>query len=315
MNTKAKLKPFIPKAIVTGACGFIGRALIKYLVENGVNVIAVDQEPISDVQCESLIIDITRPGALDKLLDNKTVLFHLAARADVALSVSNPIEDFKTNMCGLFEVLESVRKNQCQLIFPSTASVYDTNNLLPLPENAYVKPSSPYAAAKAAGEAYCAAYHRSFGLNIKIARMFSVYGPGMFRFAIHDLVRKINRNNHELIVLGDGNQIRDYLYIDDVVCGLVLIAEAGQPGEDYNLASGVPIKLYNLAKNIANFMGYPDIKICPTGKSFPGDVPRWYADISKIRKIGFTQKIFLNEGLKNTINWLMDRLEHEKYET
>ena len=97
--------------------------------------------------------------------------------------------------------------------------------------------------------------------------------------------------------------------------GLVLIAEAGQPGEDYNLASGVPIKLYNLAKNIANFMGYPDIKICPTGKSFPGDVPRWYADISKIRKIGFTQKIFLNEGLKNTINWLMDRLEHEKYET
>jgi UDP-glucose 4-epimerase len=304
-NTNSKISFY--RAVVTGSSGFIGGALVQYLVECGTSVVAVDQYPLSDVQCESFVMDITIPGALDGLLDKGTVLFHMAARADVARSVMNPIEDFKTNMCGIFEVLESVRKSQCQLIFPSTASIYDINNHLPLREIAFVKPSSPYAAAKAAGEAYCAAYHRSYGLNIKIARMFSVYGKGMNRFAIHDIIRKIQKNHLELSILGDGDQIRDYLYINDAVRGLVTIAEAGQPGEDYNLASGVPVRLYDLALKIAHVMGYPDIKICPTGRSFPGDVPRWYAEISKICKIGFTPEIFLEEGLLKTIDWLMEK--------
>jgi len=294
----------IKKAVVTGASGFIGSAMVRYLVEKGVKVTGFDRIPCKQDICESYVYDMCQPGVLDQHLDEETVVFHFAAHADVASSVKDPRTDFNLNIMMLFEVLESVRRANCQLIFPSTGSIFDISNKLPLSEKAYVKPTSPYAASKVAGEAYCAAYHRSYGLNIKIARMFSVYGVGMDRFAIHDLIRKIQKNNMEIELLGDGNQIRDYLYIDDVVRGLALIAENGSPGEDYNLASGIPVKLIDLANLIATLMGLKNIKIIPTGKSFPGDVPRWYADITKIQSIGFKPKISLENGLLKTITWL-----------
>ena len=294
----------IKNAVVTGASGFIGRAMVRYLVDQCINVIAVDITPVNKDICDERVIDLLVPGALNPFIDKETVIFHLAAHADVASSVTDPRNDFDLNIKMLFEVLESVRQAECQLLFPSTASIFDSGNKLPLSERAYVKPTSPYAAAKVAGEAYCAAYHRSYGLNIRIARMFSVYGKGMDRFAIYDLIRKIQKNNIEIELLGDGNQIRDYLYIDDVVRGLFMIARNGADGEDYNLASGLAVKLSDLAAQLARLMGFPIIKILPTGKSFPGDVPKWYADITKIKGIGFFPKVSLEEGLRKTINWL-----------
>jgi nucleoside-diphosphate-sugar epimerase len=136
----------------------------------------------------------------------------------------------------------------------------------------------------------------------------------MYRFAIHDLVRKMQNNSRELVILGDGHQIRDYLYIEDAVRGLITIANGGTPGEDYNLASGVPVRLLDLAQKIAALMGYPNINIIPSGQSFPGDVPRWYADISKIEQIGFKPEMPLEEGLPRTIAWLTGRVADGKAE-
>lgn len=302
-----KYMPKIEKAVVTGAAGFIGQALVKYLVREGTEVIAVDRLHIDIPGCVFNKVELTERNALDDLLCDRTVLFHLAANASVAGSVVDPRNDFQNNIYSLLEVFESARKKRCKVIFPSTASIYDLSNELPLGEKAYVKPTSPYAAAKVAGEAYCAAYHRSFGLDVKIARMFSVYGDGMNRFAIHDLIRKMQDNKEQIELLGDGNQIRDYLYIDDVVRGLVIIAANGAPGEDYNLASGIAVKLIDLAHNIADLMNLQNIKIVPTGQSFLGDVPKWYADISKIQRLGFEQKVNLEEGLNKTINWLKSK--------
>ena len=124
------------------------------------------------------------------------------------------------------------------------------------------------------------------------------------RFAIHDIVRKIQNNNKTLEILGDGKQIRDYLYIDDAVHGLEIIASNGESGEDYNLASGEQVRLIDLAHLIAEEMDCSEIEIKPSGESFPGDVPKWYGDISKIKKIGFQQKTSLKDGLAKTVNWL-----------
>jgi nucleoside-diphosphate-sugar epimerase len=179
-------------------------------------------------------------------------------------------------------------------------------NALPLCETAYARPTSPYAAGKAAGEAYCAAYHRSYNIDVRVARMFSVYGVGMSRFVIHDLIHNIQRDSRRIEIRGDGEQIRDYLYIDDAVRGLVHIAEHGEAGQDYNLASGIPVRLLNLARKIATLMGHPDIEIVPTGEPSPGDVPKWYADISKIRRIGFAPQVGFDEGLLRTIRYLSD---------
>jgi UDP-glucose 4-epimerase len=294
----------IKHAIVTGASGFIGSALTENLVSKGVEVIAIDIAPRLKTDCMSVLLDVTEKNAMDKYIRSDTVIFHMAARASVPGSVADPADDFHNTCYGLFQVLESARKYGCRVIFPSTASIFDVGNELPVTERSYVKPSSPYGAAKVAGEAYCFVYHRCYGIDIRIARMFSVYGVGMNRFAIHDIIKKILRNNEELLLLGDGGQVRDYLYVEDVINGLERIATNGKPGEDYNLASGQKVPLLELARTIACLMDVPDIKISVTGESFPGDIPQWFGDITKIKDIGFVPMVSLRDGLERTINWL-----------
>jgi UDP-glucose 4-epimerase len=296
----------ITNAVVTGASGFIGQSLVKNLVEKGIDVIAVDRNPPKQDTCKSLVLDISEPGVLDEHVDNNTVIFHLAAKASVYGSVIDPATDFHNTCYGVFQILETARRTKSRVVFPSTASIYDPSNSLPVSERSFVRSSSPYGAAKAAGEAYCFVYHRCYGVDVRVARMFSVYGVGMNRFAIHDIVRNVQKDNHCLPLLGDGNQIRDYLYIDDVVEGLQLIASHGIAGEDYNLASGEGIRILDLAKLIVSIMGQPDMKIKPSGESFPGDVPKWFGDISKIREIGFQPKVDLKDGLIKTVKWLIN---------
>ncbi len=293
-----------PRAVVTGASGFIGQALVRFLDAAGWDVIAIDRRPFPDGARRSLVIDVASPDALRGVLDDRTTVFHMAASADVAASVANPRHDFDNTFRGVFEVLEAARQAGSRVVFPSTASIFDSSNQLPLPERAFPRPSSPYAAGKLGGEAYCHAYHRCYGLDIRIARLFSVYGTGMRRFAIHDIIRKIQQNRAELTILGDGMQVRDYLFIDDAVRGLVMLATDGVAGEEYNLASGEPVQLLDLARTIAELMGHPDIRILTSGRSFPGDTPRWYADISKVRQLGFAPTVDLRSGLQRTIAWL-----------
>jgi UDP-glucose 4-epimerase len=293
------------RAVVTGASGFIGTALVRHLRTRSWEVVAVDRKPFLDADQPARLIDVAQEGALDGLLDDRTAVFHMAASADVAASVANPRHDFENTFRGVFEVLEAARHAGSRVVFPSTASIFDTSNTLPLPERAFPRPTSPYAAGKLGGEAYCHAYHRSYRLDVRIARLFSVYGVGMFRFVIHDIVRKIQQNHHELSILGDGTQVRDYLFIDDAVRGLEIVATSGAAGEEYNVASGQPVRLLDLAHTIAEMMGYPDIVVRPTGRSFAGDTPRWYADITKVRSLGFEPRVDLKTGLQRTIAWLL----------
>jgi UDP-glucose 4-epimerase len=294
----------VARAVVTGSSGFIGQALLRRLQQSGTDVLAIDLHPCPVEAVRSLVADVGEQGVLDAHLTSATVVFHMAAHADVAGSVADPRRDFENTFRPLFEVLESARRAGARVVFPSTASVFDLGAPMPLAETARKRPSSPYGAAKLAGEAYCAAYHRAFGLDVRIARMFSVYGVGMRRFFIHDVVRKLQRDRQKLEILGDGRQVRDYLYVDDAVEGLLLVASTGEAGEDYNLASGEPVVLMDLARTIAMIFGCPGVALAPTGLSFAGDTPRWYADISKIAAIGFVPAVGLHEGLQRTIKWL-----------
>jgi UDP-glucose 4-epimerase len=290
------------QVVVTGAAGFIGQALVRHLAESGERVLAVDRHPCAFAP--SAQVDVSTSGALMDLVEDGATIFHLAASADVAASVRDPRYDLLNTFAPLFEVLETARHRRARVVFPSTASVFDPSNPLPVSEHAFARPSSPYAAGKLGGEAYCYAYHRCYGLDVRVARLFSVYGIGMRRFAIHDIVRKIQRDRSTLELLGDGTQVRDYLYIDDAVRGLVAVAADGAAGEDYNVASGEPVRLLDLARDIATLMGCPDIRIVTTGVSFSGDTPRWYADVRKARALGFVPETPLHEGLRRTIAWL-----------
>ncbi len=294
------------RALVTGAGGFIGSALVRHLADAGWEVIAADHHGCTEPGVTAMTLDVATRGALAKVLTPGTIVFHLAASANVAASVRDPRHDLTNTFEGLFEVLETARTVGCPVIFPSTASVFDPAESLPLHERAFPRPTSPYGAAKLAGEAYCYAYHRSYGADVRVARLFSVYGVGMRRYAIHDLIRKIQKQPDEIEILGDGTQVRDYLYIDDAVRGLVTIATNGASGEDYNLAYGAPVRIDELARLIATLMGYPDIRLRYAGKSFPGDTSRWYADVTKVRSLGFTTQVSLEQGLQRTIAWMTD---------
>jgi UDP-glucose 4-epimerase len=290
--------------VVTGASGFIGQALTRQLAAAGERVLAIDRHAYPSRDVASRVVDVAAAGALLAHVEEGATIYHLAASADVAASVRDPRHDLTHTFAALFEVLEAARQRRCRVVFPSTASVFDPGESLPLAERAFPRPTSPYGAAKLAAEAYCYAYHRSYGVDVRVARLFSVYGVGMRRFAIHDLIRKIQHNPAELEVLGDGQQVRDYLYVDDAVRGLVTVASHGAAGEDYNVASGEPVRLIDLAREIATLMGAPAIRLMPTGQTFPGDTPRWYADMSKVRALGFEPTIPLEEGLRRTIAWM-----------
>lgn len=299
------------RTVVTGAAGLIGKRLVRRLIDKGNRVVAVDRVEFS-AQCEIVVADITEARALAPLLDESTTIYHMAGLTSVAGSVSDPHADFDVNMRGFINILESARERTASVIFPSSASVFDPQSPLPHAETAPKSPSSPYAAAKLAGEAYCAAYRKCYGLDIKIARLFNVYGPGMTRFAIFDFYRKIRSAQNDLEILGDGKQCRDYLYVDDAADGLIQIAEQGAPGEDYNLATGRPTILLELAETMSGLMGKPHLKIRPSGRSFAGDVAGWYADISKLKTLGFEPVTSLREGLLRTIAWLDQEWGHFK---
>jgi UDP-glucose 4-epimerase len=289
------------KAIVTGASGLIGSSLVEHLVSTGADVVAIDKVPPDARGARVVELDLCTRGGISQWLSPDTIVYHLAASANVGASVTDPRNDFNNTFGVLFEILESARAVGAHVIFPSSASVYDPEAPLPLDERAPKRPSSPYGAAKLAGEAYCIAYHRSYGLDIRIARMFSVYGPRMKRLAIHDIIRRLERNQSQVDILGDGTQIRDYLHVRDAARGLSMIATAGSPGEDYNLASGTPVTVLELTRTIARLMDCPDAIIRPTGQSFAGDTPRWYASTAKINGIGFEPSIPLEIGLEETI--------------
>jgi len=295
------------RMVVTGAAGFIGGALVSRLVADGAHVVAFDRHACAPAGAEMHVADVGTPGVLQSHVDAHTTIFHMAAIASVPQSVSNPRADFDNTMRPVFEVLETARATGARVIFPSTASIFDPSNPLPLGERAWVRPSSPYGAAKVAGEAYCFAYHRAFGVDARVARMFSVYGPGLTRLAVHDLIRKVQGAGDTLELLGDGRQIRDYLYIDDAVEGLLAVAGQGAAGEDYNVASGEPVTLMDLARLIARLMGRADLRIAPTGRSFPGDTARWFADVTKLRALGVVPRVDLAAGLDRTIAWLVTR--------
>ena len=122
-------------------------------------------------------------------------------------------------------------------------SVFDTKNKLPLTERSLKIPSSPYGASKNSSENFCIAFHKTFRMDVRIARIFNTYGPGCKNLFIHDFISKINDSSSNIFLMGSGDQTRDYVYISDLVEGIILISKSGKTGEDYNICSGTPIKI------------------------------------------------------------------------
>ena len=141
------------------------------------------------------------------------------------------------------------------------------------------------------------AYFRSYGIDTRIARIFNTYGPGMSHLFIADMIRKITNSKNEIIVGGDGKQIRDYVYIADLINALAIIADHGKPGEDYNICSENKINLNKILELILLKMNRTDLNIIYDGKSYIGDIVEWYGNSEKLRNLGFNIAYNFEMGL------------------
>jgi len=304
-----------PKALVTGGAGFMGASLCGLLGREGWEVLCVDDGPAERMEIVRrlgpkvtlLPLDLLRADALEAVPGGPPdVVFHMAGRTSVARSVEDPVGDFETNVVITLRVLEYARRTGVgKVILPSTASVYLPDQPMPLKENAQIGASSPYGAAKVACENYGFAYARSYGLHVSVLRFFNVYGPRMRQFVIHDIVNKMLRNPSHLELLGDGEQVRDYLHVEDAARALLLAATRGSAGEAYNVGSGVPVRIRDLAERIVSLMGLEGVSIVCTQHSWSGDVKAWIADVSKLAGLGFRPEVRWEDGLRDTVRALM----------
>ena len=284
----------------------MGQRLVEALSQNGREVHGLLLPGESNPHLHhSITADIRDIDALKEAVNpDTTEIYHLAAIASVPASVEDPRTDFQINALGTLNMLEVARSLPLRaFVLTSTVSVLRPDNPMPLDEDALYGPSSPYGASKMTAEAYCRAYHHCYRVPTRVVRLFNVYGPGRRSLVIYDFIRKLLADPTVLPILGEGTQVRDFLYVEDAVDGIILLADKGLSGEIYHLGSGQPVSIRQLAETLIQLIGSESACLRSSGETWAGDMPQWYADISKIRQLGFCPKVELVDGLQRTIAW------------
>lgn len=315
------------KILVTGGAGFIGSHLCEALLQDGHKVICLDNfdpfyhpsskwaniAPAQQHPGYQLIEgDIRDHRLLQRIFTKNTfdAVVHLAAKAGVRPSISQPDEYFDVNVRGTLQLLEAMAGSQVpRLLFASSSSVYGNQAKTPFTESDDVShPISPYAASKRSGELLAHAYHHLYGLDVACLRLFTVYGPRQRPdLAIHKFAQ-LALEQKPIPLYGNGQTRRDYTYVADIVQGIrQLLHQPGFGYEIFNLGGGAPVTLKGMVRALEITLGQK-LKIEYLPKQ-AGDVDQTFADISKANAyFGYQPAVSLPEGVKRFVAWF---LQHE----
>lgn len=314
--------------LITGAAGFIGFHTASELLARGESVIGIDNlndyyppelkkarldQLLSHSQFEFHQVDIAEEKEIRHALGGKTVhkIIHLAAQAGVRYSIENPSSYVRSNLVGHANLLEYARNLDSleHMAYASSSSVYGGRTDLPFRESDRCdKPVSLYAATKKSGELMSHTYSHLYGIPLTGLRFFTVYGPwGRPDMAYWSFTRDIEQGN-TIRVFNNGDMLRDFTYIDDIVSGVTAIMEKGHvreldvPHFIYNIGNNNPEKLEDFIAILENLLGKKAIR--ENLPMQPGDVPATYADITAIsRDYGFKPTTDLKTGLENYVSW------------
>jgi UDP-glucose 4-epimerase len=296
--------------LITGAAGFLGSALANRLVAEGHAVIGVDDLSTGDPKSLVSGVQFNRGDVNDRpklwtLLQEVDCVYHLAARVIVPESILYPREYNQVNVGGTVTLMEAMRDvGVRRVVFISSGTVYGNQPIQPVTEIASPNPRSPYAVSKLAAEFYVKSIGSLWGIETVCLRVFNAYGPGQHHPPVHTPVipafLRQAWENGTIVIHGDGNQTRDYVYVDDVVSAMSAASIAPEINQlTINVGSGSETSIREIAKQAVEVTGgHPEIVYNPRNE---GGLSRLCADISLAReKLGYAPKTSLAEGLKIT---------------
>lgn len=314
--------------LVTGAAGFIGSHLVRTLLSQNHKVIGIDNfDPFYDkgiklrnladmmghANFSFLEIDICQNDlAANQQLQGNAIglVIHLAAKAGVLSSIEDIDSYLNTNIIGTKNILEWMRKTGCKkLIFASSSSIYGSHNKPPFAENGNTDyPLTPYASSKKSCELMTYNYHSIFNIDVLNLRLFTVYGPSQRPDLVIHKFAKLIHANQPIRMYGDGNSMRDYTYVSDIVAGFLgsvdYIMNHSDVYESINLGNNHPVKLKEVVTLLYQLLEKPEQIIYEREKR--GDMPVTCADITKAQSLlGYQPKVKFQEGLEKFVAWFL----------
>jgi UDP-glucose 4-epimerase len=311
------------RALVTGAAGFIGSTLVDRLLEDGQEVVALDnfstgQEEfiagaLGNPRYRLVRADLLDLDALRAAMAGIEVVFHLAANADVRFGTDHPRRDLEQNTIATWNVLEAMRAQGVgRLVFSSTGSVYGEALVIPTPEDCpFPVQTSLYGASKVAAEALIQAYCEGFGMQSCIFRFVSIMGERYTHGHVFDFYKQLLEHPGELRVLGDGTQRKSYLYVQDCVDAILLALErATAPVSIFNLGTDEYCRVSQSIGWICERLGL-DPKLQYTGgdRGWIGDNPFIFLDCTRIRALGWRPRLTIQQSVVNTVEYLQSNQE------
>jgi len=298
--------------LVTGGAGFIGANLVRLLLERGYPVTVLDnltagrRRYVSNLPVKLVEGDILDSELLARLVPGHGRVVHLAAQTGVPASLADPRRDCEVNVVGTLNLLEAARCSgqSVRFVFASSNAPLGRQQP-PATEDKAPLPISPYGASKLAGEAYCLAYHGSWGLGTVALRFGNAYGP----FSAHknSVVAKFFKGvleTNRITIEGGGQQTRDFIHADDLCRAIVLALESEVGGEVFQIATGVETSIAQLAAAVERIVGSKPATEHAPGRQ--GDIQRNYSLIAKARQaLGWQPEVDLATGLAETFRWFL----------
>jgi UDP-glucose 4-epimerase len=303
---------------ITGVSGFIASNLADFLIKEGNQVIGYDnystgqiaflKDALNHPNFKIINGDILDFSNLKKSMEGCDFVFHLAANADVRFGTVHVDKDLKQNTIGTFNVLEAMRANNIKKIaFSSTGSVYGESKIIPTPEDApFPIQTSFYGASKLAGEALLSAFSEGFDFQVWIFRFVSILGERYSHGHVYDFYKQLLKDSTRLLILGNGNQRKSYLYVGDCISAMIMAIEKSTDKVNiFNLGTHEYCQVNDSIGWITEYLNIsPILEYTGTERGWIGDNPFIFLDCSKIRSLGWEPKYTIKEGIIKTLHYL-----------
>ena len=302
------------RVLVTGGAGFVGSGLVRRLITHGARVTVLDdlftgrRENLPSTGLEFVEGSVCDPPLVEHLVAQAEVVFHCAAR-NIVVSTRDPRQDYETNIGGTLNVLLAARATGTKrVIYTSSASVYGNPRTLPINEDDALSLLTPYAVSKLAGENYCLAFYESYDLPTTAVRYSNIFGPGQDPANPYcGVVAKFAEAlfaGRAPVIHGDGNQTRDFTFIEDAVSATILAATSDRAiGEVFNVGTGVETRVNELAALLIRLIG---VTVEPehTDRRDVDNIRRRVVNIEKTRRaLRWVPEVTLEAGLRRTVEW------------